>query len=147
MCADVANSLAKLWGPGAFLFPASQGVQGLYYPTVSVHFSIVTINYFHSCKLECVMYLSGFVGCQKQCVPHDEVSLSPGIHVRIVMWWQSKQAFWDQRIYFTLCVVGFWLWVNLKLNLCPLPKSNYNLTGKGKGTYTSNWIVIRMMIL
>lgn len=33
MCADVANSLAKLWGPaGAFLFPASHGVQGLYYP-------------------------------------------------------------------------------------------------------------------
>ncbi|OXA55582.1 RNA binding protein fox-1 3 [Folsomia candida] len=35
MCADVANSIAKLWGP-AFLFPASQGVQGLYYPAHTV---------------------------------------------------------------------------------------------------------------
>lgn len=39
--ADVANSIAKLWGPGAFLFP-SQGVQGLYYPAVS---SLVYISY------------------------------------------------------------------------------------------------------
>jgi len=42
MCADVANSIAKLWGPGAFLFPTHshhphhQGVQGLYYPTQAV---------------------------------------------------------------------------------------------------------------
>ena len=44
--ADVANSIAKLWGPGAFIFP-SQGVhhQGLYYPAVSI------TNLFNYCAI------------------------------------------------------------------------------------------------
>lgn len=53
MCADVANSIAKLWGPGAFLFPASQGVQGLYYPAVSWLVKLSTrIHLFFSVKFK-----------------------------------------------------------------------------------------------